>query len=260
MTDPIDELIHSFSSVLNIDANNKNESNKNAITKIQKWYKSFFEFKKNNIIKIQQWIRDINEKIKTKCKFIINFLSRYPDIMNKCFMEISLICTKFPPRKNENKFIYGKLSEKSLLNTFNAIKFNCIDLDVAHTSGSEYKNDIKMLKLKFSIKTQKNRGGVILINTLSTAKHTINMTLMLCCIQTRKLYIIPSTVVNQKIFLKQDSGSFSYKGSLFTWIDNHHPEYVYQFPELTPEQKIIINNTQEVIIYDYLYNTFIKSN
>jgi len=237
MTDPLDELTNSFASVLNIDV-----------------------VKTNSIIKIQKWYRMINEKIKTKCKFIVNFLSTHSEIMNKCFMEISLICTKFPPRKNENKFIYGKLSEKALLTAFNSIKFNCIDLDVSHSSGSEYKNDIKMLKLKFSIKTQKNKGGVILINTLSTTKHNINMTLMLCCIETRKLYIIPSTIVNQKTYLKKDAGSFSYKGSLFTWIDKNHPEYIYKFPELNSEQKTIITNTKEVIIYDYLYDTFIKSN
>lgn len=212
-----------------------------------------------SILKIQKWYRNICNKSKIKCKLIIELLNKNPDIMRKYLIEIISISKKFPPKKNENKFIYGKLIEKSLLNAFIEIGFKCEDLDKTHTSGSEYKNDIKMLKLKYSIKAQKSKGDVRLINTLSTAKHNINMTLMLCVINDKKLYIFPSNIVNQKVYLKKDAGSISYKSALFSWIDKNHSEYIYKFPTLTPEQETNINNIQEIMIYDYLYDTFIKS-
>jgi hypothetical protein len=215
--------------------------------------------KNKNILRIQSWFRTICNKSRTKCKIIIDILTLHPTIMSKYLIEILSISKKFPPRKNENKFIYGKLIEKSLLNAFVDIGFNCEDLDKSHASGSEYKNDIKMLRLKYSIKAQMSKGDVRLINTLSTAKHTINMTLILCVINDRKLYIFPSNIVNQQLYIKKDAGSISYKASLFSWIDKHHPEYIYKFPDLTSEQDIEIQNTQEIMIYDYLYSTFIKN-
>jgi hypothetical protein len=212
-----------------------------------------------SILIIQKWYRNICNKSKIKCKLIIELLNNNPDIMRKYFIEIISISKKFPPKKNENKFIYGKLIEKSLLNAFLEIGFKCEDLDKTHSSGSEYKNDIKMLKLKYSIKAQKSKGDVRLINTLSTAKHNINMTLILCVINDKKLYIFPSNIVNQKIYLKKDAGSISYKSALFSHIDKHCPEYIYKFPSLTTEQETNINKIQEIMIYEYLYDTFIKS-
>jgi hypothetical protein len=215
--------------------------------------------KNKNILKIQSWFRNICNKSRIKCKFIIHLLMLHPTIMSKYLIEILSISKKFPPRKNENKFIYGKLIEKSLLNAFVDIGFNCEDLDKSHSSGSEYKNDIKMLRLKYSIKAQMSRSDVRLINTLSTAKHTINMTLILCVINDRKLYIFPSNIVNQHDYIKKDAGSISYRASLFTWIDKHHPEYIYKFPDLTSEQKTNIDAIQEIMIYDYLYSTFVQN-
>jgi hypothetical protein len=217
-----------------------------------------------SILKIQNWFRNIcnkiNIKISIKCKLIIELLNKNPDIMRKYFNEINIILKKFPPAKNENKFIYGKLCEKSLSNAFIEIGFKCEDLDQTHTSGSEYKNDIKMLKLKYSIKACKNKStDVRLINTLSTTKHNINMTLILISIDEKKLYFIPSHIVNQEVYLKQDSGSISYKSKLFKWIRDSQPEYIYNFPTFTPEQETNINKIQEVMIYEYLYDTFIKS-
>ena len=210
-------------------------------------------------IKIQKWFRYICNKSRTKCKVIIELLNKYPDIMTKYFIEIISISKKFPPRKNENKFIYGKLIEKSLLNAFIDIGFNCVDLDKSHASGSEYKNDISMLNLKYSIKAQKSKGDVRLINKLSSDKHNINMTLILCVINDGKLYIFPSNIVNQKVYLKKDAGSISYKSALFSWIDKNHSEYIYKFPVLTKEQQTIINDIKEIMIYDYLYDNFVKN-
>ena len=220
---------------------------------------SIVPFKNDNIIKIQKWFHTICNKSKIKCQVIVELLNSKPEIMKKYLLEIISISKKFPPRKNENKFIYGKLIEKSLLNAFIDIGFNCEDLDKTHLSGSEYKNDIKMLKLKYSIKAQKSRSDVRLINTLSTAKHNINMTLILCVINDKKLYIFPSVIVNQNTYIKKDAGSISYKASLFSWIDKNHPEYIYNFPSLTEEEETKLNNIQEIMIYEYLYDTFIKS-
>jgi len=39
--------------------------------------------------------------------------------MRKCYKELFKISRKFPPQKNENKFIYGKLGEKALISINN---------------------------------------------------------------------------------------------------------------------------------------------
>jgi len=50
---------------------------------------------------------------------IINKLRNNPKIMENCFLEIKKILYLFPPAKNENKFIYGKVGELCLINNIN---------------------------------------------------------------------------------------------------------------------------------------------
>ena len=216
----------------------------------------------NNIIRVQQWYRKILYKPIFSCKSIIEILNLNENIMKKCLYECISISKNFPPRKNEYKFIYGKLVEISLLNAFRDIGLNCIDLDKNHKVGSEYKNDISIFKNKFSIKAKLNRGGdVILLNKKSTAKHNVNLNLMLLVINEGKLYIFPSNFdssININEYIKEDAGCISYKSKLFSLIDKKYTEYIYTFPQLDEEQKISLSDLEEQDIMNDLYNNIIK--
>ena len=217
-----------------------------------------------SIIKIQKCFRKYITKkniINNKFKFIIEMLNKEPEKMRICLREIITIIKKYPPRKNENKFIYGKLAEESLNNTFNELGFECIDLDKGHSSGSEYKNDIKLLGIDISIKTKLNKGGdIILINKKSTENHIIKIEVLLCIIKERKLYFIPSNIVDNDEFVKTDIGSISYKSKLIQFINNNYKEYIYTFPYLLDEIELELSSIQEVDIMKKLYNETIKIN
>lgn len=216
----------------------------------------------NNIIRVQKWYKRILYKPKYSCKSIIEILNFNKNIMKKCLYECISISKNFPPRKNEYKFIYGKLVEISLLNAFRDIGLNCIDLDKNHKVGSEYKNDISIFKNKFSIKAKLNKGGdVILLNKKSTAKHNVNLNLMLLVINEGKLYIFPSNFdssININEYIKEDAGCISYKSKLFSLIDKKYTEYIYTFPQLDEEQKISLSDLEEQDIMNDLYNNIIK--
>jgi hypothetical protein len=213
----------------------------------------------DSVNKIQMWWRKLKnrpicQKINNKFKFIIDLLTQHPDIMTRCLYEITKISILYNPQKNENKFIYGKLIEKSIINAFTIIGFHVTDLDDSHTVGSEYKNDITLLNVDVSIKAKLKKGGdVILINKKSTSKHNINMQLLLCVIQERKLYFIPSNIVDNSVYVKEDAGCISYKSKLFTFIDKQHAEYIYTFPELSMEEKNKLSLLKPIDIMTKLY-------
>jgi hypothetical protein len=214
----------------------------------------------NSVNKIQKWYKQCKKNICIKIKTIIEILNLHKYIMQKCFYEILLINKKFPPQKNENKFIYGKLVEKALLFAFSTIGFNCIELDKNHKIGSEYKNDIELLKIKFSIKAKlKKTGNVILINKKSSNCHNVNMNLIVCIIETNQIYLIPNSIVNKNQYLTSDVGTLSYKSSLFTMIRKKYNDYIYKFPNITYKQNKFILNQKEINIMDKLYETEIKS-
>ena len=245
----IDSLINSF-TLLSTENNVKksinlyNETQNTKIKIIQKWFrKKLNKFNKTNI----------------KFKEIIHQLQLNEEIMRKCYFEIKLISLKYPPQKNELKFIYGKLVEMSIINAFIKIGFHCNDLDKKHICGSEYKNDITLLGIDISIKTKLNKGGnIILINKKSSEKHKIEIELLLCLINDRKLYFIPSNIVDNKIYVGEDAGCIYYKGKLLTNIDKKYKEYIYTFPELILEEKNNLKNIENINIYEKIYNETIK--
>ena len=216
----------------------------------------------HNITKIQKWYRKVVYKPRYACKSIIEVLNLNENIMKNCLFECMSISKNFPPQKNEYKFIYGKLVEISLLNAFIDIGLKCIDLDKNHKIGSEYKNDISIFKNKFSIKAKLNKGGdVILLNKKSTAKHKVNINIMLLVINEGKLYIFPSNFsnsININDYIKEDAGCISYKSKLFSFIDKNNKEYIYTFPKLDDEQKNLLDDIKEQDIMNDLYNNIIK--
>ncbi len=198
-------------------------------------------------------------KINNKFIGIIEILNNHNNIMQKCYYELKSISLKYPPQKNENKFIYGKLIELSLINAFKQIGFNCINLDDTHSCGSEYKNDIKMLNINISIKGKLNKGGnIILINKKTTEIHDVKVETLLCIINEGKLYFIPSNIVDNKKYIKEGVGTVEYKSSLITMLNKCHKEYIYSFPELNDHYKKKIDETNEIDIFNKLYQETIR--
>ena len=110
---------------------------------------------------------------------IIFTFNKNIDLMNEIFIKTFIILKHFPPKLNENKFLYGILIQKLLINVFNIIFNKCIDLDKLSIEGCEYKNDcmielLKYLHLNFSIKAKKhNTGNITLINKNNSENHNL---------------------------------------------------------------------------------------
>lgn len=133
-------------------------------------------------------ILDRNEN----CKMVVKLFNFNSVIMKKSFSDINKICYLFPPVLNENKFIYGKLIEKVLINSIQQTKTSCIELDKNFVDYS-YRNDCNINNLiDFSIKATKSGGNIILINKHYRDIHVItDINLMICHIKKAKLYVFP---------------------------------------------------------------------
>jgi hypothetical protein len=171
----------------------------------------------------------------------------------------------YPPRKNENKFIYGKLIELSLINMFQKVGYNCIDLDAQTFNGSEYKNDITLLGVDISIKAKKNKGGnIILINKLhkENSHHNsgdnININMIVCVIEEECLYLIPGDIVAMDGHTKETPGGISTPPKMITYMRKNKPEYMFKFPRLRECETKTIDGICAVNIMSRLYLTTIK--
>jgi len=200
-------------------------------------------------------------KINNKMLSIIILINNEYDIMERCYFEILSTAKKFPPAKNENKFVYGKLIEKALINAFIKCGFNCIDLDSKHTVGSEYKNDIRMLNMDISIKALKNKGSsIVLINKNGKKTHNVdNIQMILCIINEGKLYFIPNNLIDNDIYVNDSDSQISYRSKLITMFENKYEKYIYNFPKLSKEYQDKLELITEISIYDKLYKEEIVS-
>ena len=208
---------------------------------------------------LQKLWRGRIDRIRFRRDFISSFISLYQrdeELLTKTFIKIIKICHVFPPAKNENKFVYGKLIERVIIEMVNN-KMKCIDLDGKHFVGSEYKNDciIPSVNVKFSIKASKNGGLVTLINKRNQYSHQIEETnFIICHIKERKLFIFkhhPS--LND--FIKEDGAAIYYKGSVFKVL-KERGNFI-SFPEneeISNFMNIEVSKISEINIYDVLYN------
>lgn len=209
-------------------------------------------------------IQDSMNFVNNNIKLIERFVNSQP-YMTNMFIDILSILKKYPPAKNENKFIYGKVAESRIINWINKI-IPCEDLDKIKLHGSEYKNDCEITfdeeKIKFSIKVSKSGGEPTLINKRNMSSHNVNdCYFIICHIQNKKLYIFKH---NESLepFLKENHESIKYKTSIFKHLDKDSRQY-YEFPDNEKIQyfkKNILPNIQEVSIYDRLSSELEKEN
>lgn len=213
----------------------------------------------NNIIKVQSIIRGFLSRKKLShmiCKYIIELFNNNSVIMKDCYYKIMKIMIRFPPAKNENKFIYGKLIEKTIIKTLNKIKNICVELDNNCNIGSQYKNDCRFIQ-NFSIKASKNISNIIIINKLNKNKHfIINMNFIVCFIIEKTICVFPSNIIEQK-YVKNTGSNISFKSSIYNKILKDS-DYIYKFPELTKKQLSKLEKCNEISIYDVLYNKYVK--
>lgn len=208
-----------------------------------------------NWIMIRTLFNKILFQIKNTKK-IINKLSSNEELTRLTFLTIVKISKTYPPQKNENKFIYGKLIEMALIDLFSNLygNNNCIDLDKKHKIGSNYKNDITLIGVDYSIKAKLKKGGdIILINKLNSDKHNMDMNIIVCVIDERKLYIIPNHII-KKEYIKISSGAISLKWSFINKMNKEFPQFIFTFPEVKKEELERLLETNEINIYNILYN------
>lgn len=192
---------------------------------------------------------------------LIKMLDEHPLIMESCYEKILKILHKFPPAKNENKFIYGKLGELALIKHFNKITpCTCLDNDEINHIGSSYKTDVRFIQLliDYSIKLQKQKAEIVLINKKNKDKHNIDgLNMIVCNITDKCLYIFTHSSKFDN-YIKDNGANISYKSSIITELKKY-PEYIYKFPGTKTIQNYSLYDPSsiEVDIYNYIYITFI---
>lgn len=218
--------------------------------------------KKTNATIIQKlWRRyNSNKNFKNHINMIINQINKYQIEYNQFFMKCLKIQKKYPPSKNEYKFIFGGLIEKSLIDFLNNIFNKCQTLDTNHLYGSEYKNDCILYLTNYvyyyiSIKAKsKKQGDIILINIHGNKKiHDLNnLITFVVIIEKKNIVIIPHYIVESK-YIKNNKANISYKSSLITHIYKNKKELIINLNE-TSEFIDFVNHELEHIKPHDLYN------
>ena len=196
---------------------------------------------------------------------LIGHMKSNEQIMTQCFNKILTILAKFPPAKNEMKFIYGKLIENTIVDHLNKIEgINCLCLDNNHTTGAEYKydcsigfNNLQNNEIdKYSIKASKNGGQITIINKRNRSDHSIDgMKFIICHIKHKRLYIFEHTDI-LKQFEKNDGSGIHYKSGIFKYLEKQN-QY-YQFPNNDILKQFEMNEfpqIKEVDIFQLIYDT-----
>lgn len=215
-----------------------------------------------NILELKQEITIIenNTKVVNIFKDIISIMNNNQDIIEKYHYYIQKILKQFPPRKNENKIMYGKLIEETIKNMFNEINISYIDLDEHHEVGSSYKNDAIINGIHISIKAKKQKNGnIIMINKNSNnIIHNVkDINILLIIIEEQKIYFIPSFCICYDEFIKNNESNISYKSKMIKYFCNNYQYLIYSFPELSKKYLDNLNNIDNITITD-LYNIFVN--
>ncbi len=205
-----------------------------------------FKIKLTNIIK-EKLLSNYNF-----CKKLILILDSNKNIIDNIIIDAYKIMKLFPPKINFNKFIYGKLIERSIKEYFSLI-FNFIDLDEITKNGS-YKDDCLINNFLFSIKATKNGGQIILINKNNRKKYDYQTNLIILNILSKKLYIFPTLIIPKK-YIVNDGTKIAFKSSIFKFLDLNYKEYIYNFDCIINENI----NLKEIKLIENLYNTIIKN-
>jgi hypothetical protein len=221
----------------------------------------------DSIMKIQRYIKhNILSLYKITddeiIEIIITNLKKNKIYHNELFIKCLKILKKYPPAKNEYKFIYGNLVQMSVIETLNYIFYNCIDLDKLCVTGSEYKVDCKLyitpnLYRNISIKAKKNKNGsVIIINKRTNNKKydLSELITIIVVIELKDIIIIPHIVI-PSIYIEDNDANITYKSSLFTYLykNDEYKKYIINL-EPNDEYNMFYKNEFLQIIPHNLYS------
>lgn len=193
---------------------------------------------------------------------IINILEKpeNTEIMRLALYKYNKITRLYPPKDNMNKMPVGKLCEKiTYKDLFQKINFKCEDLDKSGESGSSYINDLHLINdeeninQRFSIKTTKAGGKIIIINKKNKSSHDFeNVYFIIIHIEECKMYIFRHTDEIFGKYVKNNDATVEYTSGLITYLKNNK-NYHYKFPELTDMQKRELELVKPEDPYEILY-------
>ena len=195
---------------------------------------------------------------------ILNVFNKHNDEVNNMFIKCLKIYHKYPPAKNEYKFIFGGLVQLAFIEFMDKVFHKCVDLDELHHFGSEYKNDCCLyitpyVKFNISIKAKsKTIGNVILINKHgNNVVHNLkNLITFVVILETRQIIIINHNDIPIE-YIKDNDANISYKSSLITFIKKNKPELVYTLNPNEMFKTFIEEEYNEIVpinLYKELYN------
>lgn len=195
---------------------------------------------------------------------ILNMFNKHTDEVNNMFIKCLKIYHKYPPAKNEYKFIFGGLVQLAFIDLLGKVFHKCLDLDELHDFGSEYKNDCCLyitpfVKFNISIKAKsKTNGNVILINKHgNNVVHNLkNLITFVIILETHQIIIVNHNDVPEQ-YIKDNEANISYKSSLITFIKKNKPELVYTLNQNESFKQFIeeeYNTISPVNLYKELYN------
>lgn len=234
--------------------NSVNVSNVQLI--FESMFKKYNIINLNDIILIQKNIKRFITKRNYIFNIIIDRMNNNKKLLSKCYENIIKTMKMFPPKKNENKFIYGKVIELILIKMFDKIFLKCVDLDECHESKSEYKNECEIfltdkVSSKFSIKVVKNKGNIIIINKHHVQEHCLNgLQFIICHVMEKNIYIFKHNKFFDKYVVNTGS-NISYKSSLLSYLKKSCYN-VYKFSDETFDE-----NVKEINIYEYILDNLI---
>lgn len=184
---------------------------------------------------------------------------------NDFFIKNHKIYKLYSPSKNENKFIFGILLQKSLIEFLNKIFYKCIDLDDLKNYGSNFLNDCLLCLTKYiyfpisiKAKSKKNGANIIIINYHSKKMNynLENLITFIIIIEINTLYILPHNIIDKKFIINNDS-NLSYKCSLLTYIDINYKNFKIILEKNTNFNNFILNEyplLKPFNIYNDLYD------
>jgi len=191
-------------------------------------------------------------------------IRRNPEMQDRFWRKMIKILKSYPPAKNENKFLYGKIGEISFINDIIKKLFpESVELDEAVSMGSCYMNDVsvrdKGYKLDLSIKITKNISSIILINKNSSLPDD-KYNIMDCCvilinIKLMSIFILPISIVKE--YLKYTGPNIKLRSAVWKYILKNHPEFICKFHMTRVELEKKYPELQEINekkIYEKLYS------
>jgi hypothetical protein len=202
--------------------------------------------------------KNTDEKSKNKeiCENIISFFKNEENkqIMYDFFVFLNKIIKCFPPKKNENKFIYGKISEYA----FRDLLINCGfpstilgDDSYFDDFHSNYDKDTTFL---FSYKTTKSKGNIRLINYHSNKKDYDISNKIVCIvnIELKSIYLFPLYILPPSYLLNKTDG-LDISSKYIKYMRENHKSYIFNCIDTIPDK-----HYDEIFLGEMIYKMLLE--